>query len=126
MVAAEMQDRLTTDKLMARTSGASRPQLYFRTAWEKVRVWTHYLVQVPANESDVLDWWHKPLAGLPKKLRRLKAAIMMYTSSNIWKARNRRVFDQLKLNVVQVFQEIKSEMFVRKMACGAPEILDPP
>jgi hypothetical protein len=91
-----------------------------------LRVWTHDLVQVPAIDSDVLDWWQKALVGLPKKLRRLKAATMVYTSWNSWKARNRRVFDQQLLNVVQVIQEIKSEAFVRKMACGAPEILDPP
>jgi len=62
----------------------------------------------------VLDWWQKTLAGLPKKLRRLKSAIMMYRAWNIWKMWNWHIFDHHQLDVVHVF--------VRKMACGAPEL----
>jgi hypothetical protein len=42
----------------------------------------------------ILDWWERELAKLPNKIRKLKAAMMIYTAWNIWKERNRRVFNQ--------------------------------
>jgi len=62
------------------------------------------------------------LAKLPKKIRKLKAAMMIYTSWNIWKERNRRVFNQQIGSPVMVLQEIKREINDRKLACGGPEL----
>ena len=62
------------------------------------------------------------LAKLPKKIRKLKAAMMIYTSCNIWKERNRRVFNQQIGSPVMVLQEIKREINDRKLACGGPEL----
>ena len=62
------------------------------------------------------------LAKLPKKIRKLKAAMMIYTSWNIWKERNRRVFNQQIGSPVMVLQEIKREINDRKLACGGLEL----
>ena len=41
---------------------------------------------------------------------------------NIWKARNRRVFDNKILSPLDVFQEIKAEMHCKTSAYGKPEL----
>ena len=77
-----------------------------------------------AVSTDVLvaDWWENELAGLPKKQRRVKAALLMYTAWNLWKERNRRIFEHVNSDAVRVMQEIKAEVAVRWLACGRPEL----
>ncbi|OEL27407.1 hypothetical protein BAE44_0011577, partial [Dichanthelium oligosanthes] len=70
----------------------------------------------------LLEWWQKELAELPRKTRRTKAALLMYSAWNIWKERNRRIFEHRHLTAVQVEQEIKTEIMTSKMACGSPEL----
>ena len=69
----------------------------------------------------MVEWWQKELAQLPKKVRRLKAAMMIYGAWNIWKARNRFIFDHKLATPGEVLQEIKSEVNCRKSACGGLE-----
>jgi len=42
----------------------------------------------------------------------------MYTAWNIWKARNRQVFDNLRATPAQVEEEITREVALRKRALG--------
>ena len=79
-------------------------------------------VTKPALGLEVKTWWEKELANLPKKNRRLKAAVMIYGAWNIWKARNKKIFEQKTLTPGEVLQEIKSEMLCRSVACGRPEL----
>ncbi|RLM98566.1 hypothetical protein C2845_PM06G14100 [Panicum miliaceum] len=79
--------------------------------------------QVPAQDMEVEEWWQRELALLPKKTQRLKAALMMYGTWNIWKARNRCIFDQKLATPTKVLQEIKVEVNCRKSACGGSVIL---
>ena len=95
---------------------------FSRQVWDKMESWTQRLVQVPVQGLQVMDWWEKGLAHIPKKERQLKAALMIYCAWNIWKARNRRVFDNKILSPLDVFQEIKAEMHCRTSACGRPEL----
>jgi hypothetical protein len=130
---------LTADKLMARqwpydpvsslcnleAETASHLILhctFARQVWDKMKVWTGNLIQMPAQGVKVLDWWQKELAQLPKNTRRLKAAMMIYAAWSIWKARNRCVFDHKLLTPTEVMQEIKVEAMCMKVACGAPEL----
>jgi len=64
------------------------------------------------------DWWNDSLAGLSKEDRRSKAAILIYSAWNIWKARNRQVFYHTLLTPPQVLLEIKKEIALRKRARG--------
>ncbi|OEL25479.1 hypothetical protein BAE44_0013503, partial [Dichanthelium oligosanthes] len=60
---------------------------------------------------------------LPKHTRRLKAAVQMYTAWNLWKERNRRTFEGQAKQLMQVANEIKEEMAVRRRACGSPALV---
>ena len=95
---------------------------FARQVWSRMVVWTSNIIQMPAHGVSVIDWWEKELVHLPRKERRLKSAMMIYGAWNIWKVRNRLVFDHKSLTPAEVLQEIKTEVNCRKMACGRPEI----
>jgi len=95
---------------------------FAQQVWALVKTWTHSIVRKPVQGLDVMTWWEKELAHLPKKDRRLKAAVMIYGAWNIWKARNKKVFEQKNMNPGEVLQEIKFEMQCRSSACGRPEL----
>jgi len=40
---------------------------FSRQVWEKMTDWSQQLVQPPQNGIQILDWWEKELAHLPKK-----------------------------------------------------------
>jgi len=130
---------LTADKLMARqwpcnpmcslcnqeqeTAGHLILHCSFaKLVWQKIGTWTQPLVRAPDDSLEIIDWWEKELAYLPAKKRRLKAALLMYCAWNIWKERNRRVFDQVQKTPAEVMQEIKAEVNTRKLACGGLEL----
>lgn len=97
---------------------------FARQVWDKMAAWTAGLIQVPDQGGEIMDWWQKELAHLPRKTRRLKAAMLMYGAWNIWKARNGLFFYQKITTPREVLQEIKAEVATRKMACGKPELSD--
>ncbi|OEL13421.1 hypothetical protein BAE44_0025560 [Dichanthelium oligosanthes] len=47
----------------------------------------------------------------------------MYTAWNVCKERNRRIFEGRQMDAMQVEQEIKTEMALRRMARGGPELI---
>ena len=75
-----------------------------------------------SRNQEIIDWWQKELAHLPKKTRRVKAAFMMYGAWNIWKERYRRIFEQKEGSPTDVMHEIKTEVQARRLACGGPEL----
>jgi hypothetical protein len=44
----------------------------------------------------------------------------MYTVWNLWKERNRRIFEAKEADPTTVFQFLKEEMTLRVQACGTP------
>jgi len=95
---------------------------FAKEVWQLMSTWSQGLVQQPRAGLSIAEWWQQELAGLPKKLRRTKAATMMYAEWNIWKERNRCIFEHKSTDAVSVLQEAKTEIAVRKLACGGPVI----
>ena len=95
---------------------------FAKEVWHKMSQWTLGFITMPSTDVLVADWWQNELAGLPKKQRRVKAALLMYTAWNLWKERNRRIFEHVNSDAVRVMQEIKAEVAVRWLACGGPEL----
>jgi hypothetical protein len=96
---------------------------YARQVWLLVSNWTSGIIQVPADQDEGLeDWWKNSLAMLPQVEKPSVSAIQLYTTWNIWKERKRRVFDQKLLQPTQVFQLIKEEISLRRVACGTPVV----
>jgi len=126
---------LTADKLMARNWPCNlvcalcdqEPETanhlilhcsFAREVWHRVSSWSGELLLQPSIGMSLEDWWNDSLAGLSKEDRRSKAAILIYSAWNIWKARNRQVFYHTLLTPPQVLLEIKKEIALRKRARG--------
>ena len=77
---------LTADKLLARRWPCSpsytlctqepetAPHLilhctFARQVWAKLETWSQNLITIPAQGIDIMEWWEKELANLPKKIR---------------------------------------------------------
>jgi hypothetical protein len=63
------------------------------------------------------SWWSTGLAYASAADKNKQAAIMIYTAWNIWKERNRRIFEAKAATPQRVFQLIKDEMALRASAC---------
>jgi hypothetical protein len=96
---------------------------FAKQAWLLVSNWTSRTIQVPADlEEGIEDGWKRSLKFLPQVEKRSVVSIQMYTAWNLWKERNRRIFEQKLLQPLQVFQLIKEEVNLRRVACGAPVV----
>ena len=84
--------------------------------------WSGGLVRVPEQGLQIEDWWRNLLMHLPKKERRVAAGLLMYTVWNIWKERNRRIFEGASLPATRVVALIKEEIGLRQSATGVPSV----
>jgi hypothetical protein len=62
------------------------------------------------------DWWNNSLKGLRKKEKQQVASMLIYTSWNVWKEKNRRIFDGVALLPSRVLALIKKELKLREVA----------
>jgi hypothetical protein len=125
---------LTADKLLARnwprnpmcplcdqedeTAGHLCLQCVFaREVWVLVAAWSDNTVTVPGRLQTLESWWSTGLAHASAADKSKRAAIMIYTAWNIWKERNRRIFEAKTATPRRVFQLVKGEMALRTGAC---------
>ena len=96
--------------------------VYAREVWTLMEDWSGGLVRVPEQGLQIEGWWRNSLMHLPKKERRVAAALLMYTVWNIWKERNRRIFEGASLPATRVVALIKEEIGLRQSATGVPSV----
>ncbi|OEL15981.1 hypothetical protein BAE44_0023001, partial [Dichanthelium oligosanthes] len=77
---------------------------------------------VPLPEHTIEERWPASLRHLPKNQRRITAALLMYVAWNLWKERNRRVFEGAAHDPLHVLYLIKEEIALRRQACGGPVV----
>ena len=96
---------------------------FAKQVWLLVSNWTAGSVTMPEDPSEnVEEWWRRSLSSLSQSQRRSVAAVLMYTTWNLWKERNRHVFDSKSLQPHNVFSIIKAEVLLRRVACGQPAV----
>jgi hypothetical protein len=92
--------------------------VFAREVWDLVSRWTDALVQVPASSCSLELWWNSCLQAAHKEHKRQVAAVLIYTSWNLWKERNRHIFDQVAVTPARCFFLIKEELNLRSLAFG--------
>jgi hypothetical protein len=73
-------------------------------------IWTRGLIKVSDVAVGPEEWWHHSLCQFPINEKRNVAALLMYTTQNIWKENNRRFFEGSSVPPIQVVFFIKEEM----------------
>jgi hypothetical protein len=72
---------------------------------------------VPDRCLSLDNWWSSELTGVPSKEKKQRAAVIIYTTWNLWKERNRRIFEAKSSRPPRLLQLIEDEMALRDMAC---------
>jgi hypothetical protein len=55
----------------------------------------------------IIPWWEEATAKVPKTERRRFNGLVIYTFWDLWRERNRRIFDNKMETVLQVAARIK-------------------
>jgi hypothetical protein len=92
--------------------------VFAREVWMLVSGWSNGLVQAPNPGSTLEEWWNTSMQGQSKEMGRQVAALLIYISLNLWKERNRRIFEGVTASPVRVLNLIKEEMKLRMVATG--------
>jgi hypothetical protein len=93
-------------------------RVYAREVWYLVSNWAEGMIPMPLQEVSTEQWWNGSVQGRPKNISRRLASILMCTAWNIWKERNRRIFQGLFTTPTQIFCMIKDELLVSEVALG--------
>jgi ABC-type histidine transport system ATPase subunit len=92
--------------------------VYAQEVWDLVSCWTNGLVEVPSRTIRLEGWWNAVVSNKSKDEAMLTAAMVIYTAWNLWKERNRRVFEGVTESPTRLLAMIKEEVQVRRLACG--------
>ena len=99
-------------------------QCYFaREVWFLIGNWMGWGAGFLSTvATDIQDWWNQTLQPLKGKEKRSAAAVLMYATWNVWKERDRRIFESKALRADQVSELIKQDILLRRRACATPLI----
>jgi hypothetical protein len=71
----------------------------------QVSTWEYFMIPrhaVPTNFDSIKDWWEAAAISVHKSQRRKFNGIAIYIMWNLWKERNRRVFENKHCIMTQV------------------------
>jgi hypothetical protein len=92
---------------------------FARAVWHQILVWEGLSLPAladPAQFSSIKDWWEATSSPLPNNQKCDFNGLMIYTLWNIWKERNRRIFENSALTPIQLALRIKEDGFTVKRA----------
>jgi len=75
--------------------------------------WEHFdvdLIRPQVQPSSIRAWWEQGAANIPRQRCRHFNGVVIYTMWNIWKERNRRIFQNLVMDVRQVASKTKEDI----------------
>ena len=85
--------------------------------WNQILDWEHFDIHLPQPQHDPLhihDWWEEAAKKVPKEERRRFNGMVIYAFWNIWKERNRRIFNNVSETALQTAS--REDIMLRKRA----------
>uniref|UniRef100_A0A0A9BGB8 Reverse transcriptase zinc-binding domain-containing protein n=1 Tax=Arundo donax TaxID=35708 RepID=A0A0A9BGB8_ARUDO len=82
----------------------------------QVHSWSQY------HGASLASYLNAQLVGVQKKERRNKAGVILYVWWNVWKERNRRIFEGQSMQAIQVAERTKEELQLFRMATQPPGV----
>jgi hypothetical protein len=95
--------------------------IFAQEVWLLVAQWSQGLVCITDRCISMQAWWNEAVSGVSGKEKIKKASTIIYTAWNLWKERNRRVFEKKTATPRRVVELIKEEIAFRVAACGAAQ-----
>ena len=92
---------------------------FAKAVWDQILSWenlTQLQQQPRVDPIHIRSWWEEAARKVPRSERRRLNGVIIYTFWNIWKERNRRIFDNKIETVPQVAVRIKEDIEQRKRA----------
>ncbi|RCV07308.1 hypothetical protein SETIT_1G233500v2 [Setaria italica] len=118
--AAEQSSQRRWQRLKKADSGPLETSLhlcltcpYAQVVCTQISTWENFnILQYahPVQFDNIGKWWEKAARSVPKDKKRHFNGLIIYTMWNIWKERNRRIFDQKFLTAQQVATHIKENL----------------
>ena len=93
---------------------------FAKAVWSQVLSWENFDVQLPQQDPQCLAWWEEVASKVPKQERRTFNGVLIYVVWNLWKERNRRIFENEHKTSEQVAYLAKEDIVQRRRAmCSA-------
>jgi len=90
---------------------------FARAVWDQVLSWENFTVQLSQQDSTcIAKWWEEAASKVPKQDHRRFNGVLIYIVWNLWKERNRRIFENGYRTVQQVASLIKEDIVQRRRA----------
>jgi len=92
---------------------------FAQEVWIQVLAWENLTLpqQIdPTSFSSIEEWWGETEALFPKDCRRMYNGAVIYTLWNIWKERNRRIFEHSSLTPLQVAGRVRESLCLYRSA----------
>jgi hypothetical protein len=84
--------------------------LFARAVWRQILAWEGVILPTQsdlASATNIQECWEAVTPPLPKNQKRAFNGIVIYTMWNLWKERNRRIFESVAIPLAQVALRIK-------------------
>jgi hypothetical protein len=72
----------------------------------------------PGMHTTVNDWWDAMLVGADKKTKRSRSGRLLYVIWNVWKERNKRIFQGVRMTYLEVAHIAHEDIRQRALAFG--------
>ena len=92
---------------------------FAEAVWSQVLSWENWSLPQqtnPANFDCISVWWEEAAKTVQKNQRRDFNGLVIYIMWNLWKERNRRIFENKLQSVQQVAERVKEDLVLYKRA----------
>ena len=92
---------------------------FAKVVWNQILNWEHFdteLTQFDQDPARLSSWWEETVPKVTREERRRFNGLVIYTCWNLWKERNRRIFNNAQESALQVASRVKEDNAQRKRA----------